>query len=207
MKTILAIISVLLLTSCCKSDLIETVRFSASELQVNPYSGNETLKFIDNDNVIVTYGNGNREISQQEIQECDGGCCDYYLVEMHDQTVYHSNYLTSDLQIIISNPFDKHTGEKGIPQIHFAWVYYASDPYLNMTSFSGLPVDLMEESVIELGMYADSLIIRDVVYTDIYIFPGMTTYPEKLHADTLYYSASEGIVGLHFSDGNLWTKL
>jgi len=37
-----------------------------------------------------------------------------------------------------------------------------------------------------------------------YLLSGYWFYPVQLHADTLFFKKSNGIVGLKFSDGNLW---
>ena len=115
---------ILIISSCCKSNLIDTIRFSDSDLIVNPYTGNEILKFIDDTGSIITYNNGYRKTSEEEIEECDGGCCDHYLVEKFNQTYYESPYMQSNLQIIISNNFDKYSGSTDVATIHFAWDYF-----------------------------------------------------------------------------------
>lgn len=197
---------ILFLSSCCKSELIQTIRFSEEDLGVNPYSGNEELRFIDNNNNVIVYKNGYRTINQGEINECDGGCCDYYLVEISDNTLFESVYKKSNIQVIISNVFDKHTGIREMPIIHFAWHYYEIEPYVTGTSFGGLPVDSMQEKAIEYGIYRDSIMVRNKIYYEIYEFPGESPYPDRLHGDILYYSIKEGVIGLKFSDGNLWTR-
>ena len=206
MKTLFHIALLFILSSCCKSKLIDTIKFTESELRVNPYSGNEELKFIDNNNIVVVYRNGHRNINQIELKECDGGCCDHYLVESSDNTFFGSDYKKSNLQIIISNNFDKYTGIREIPIIHFAWDYYEIEPYVTGTGFSGLPVDSMKENANSIGILRDSILLRNKMYYEIYTFPGSCLYPDRLHGDTLYFSKNEGIIGLLFSDGNLWTK-
>ena len=108
MKILAFILFALTLTSCCKSKQIGTIRFSESDLIVNPYTGDETLQFIDDSNNMITYNNGERSIFMQEFPECDGGCCDYYLVESSEDTYFESAYLLSNLQIIITNQFDRY---------------------------------------------------------------------------------------------------
>ena len=60
MKILAFILFALTLTSCCKSKQIGTIRFSESDLIVNPYTGDETLQFIDDRNNMITYNNGER---------------------------------------------------------------------------------------------------------------------------------------------------
>lgn len=206
MKQIIIIFSVLILSSCCKSSLIETIKFSESDLSVNPYSGSEELRFIDDSSNIIIYNNGSRKINEKEVNECNGGCCDYYLVEMHDNTYFNSSYKESDLQVTILNMFDVSTGNQGSPVIHFSWNYYEIKPYVTGTSFGGLSVDSMQKEPEEIGIYKDSLMLRNIKYYKIYTLPGNCAYPERLHGDTLYYSITQGIIGIKFSDGNLMVK-
>jgi len=74
-------------------------------------------------------------------------------------------------------------------------------------TFGSLLVDSMQQAGIEQGIFKDSLLLRDQKYYNIYVFPGRCSYEDRLFGDTLFYSESEGIVGLKFTDGNLWTKI
>jgi len=204
MKTLVYLILILLLSSCCKSKLIDTIRFTEDELSVNPYNGSEKLVFVDDNGNTITYDNGGRGISTMEINECDGGCCDYYLVECCDNTLFESTYMKSNLQVVISNSFDKYLGIKGTPSIHFAWHYYEIQPYVTGTSFGRLPVDSMKEKAIEYGIFKDTLILRQKMFYEVFTFPGNCPYPDRLHGDTLYFTKKQGIIGLKFSDGNVW---
>ncbi len=204
MKTLVYFILILVLSSCCKPKLIDTIRFTEDELSVNPYNGSEKLVFVDNNGITITYDNGWRRINTMEIDECDGGCCDYYLVECYDNTLFESTYMKSNLHVIISNSFDKYLGIKGTPFIHFAWDYYEILPYVTVTSFGSLPVDSMKEKGIEYGIFKDSLILRQKMFYEVFTFPGNCPYSDRLHGDTLYFTKTQGIIGLKFSDGNLW---
>ena len=205
MKILAFILFALILTSCCKTKQIGTIQFSESDLSVNPYVGDETLQFIDDSSNMVTYNNGSRSIFMQEFPECDGGCCDYYLVESSDNTYFESAYLLSNLQITITNQFDRFNGIQNPPIISFAWVYYENYENPTYTNYATLPVDGMEEVAIDQQIFKDSLMLRDNTYYEVFTLPGMCSSPERLYADTLYYTKIEGIIGLKFTDGNLWT--
>jgi len=207
MKILKALLLIILMSACCKSNLIDTIRFAESDLIVNPYSGNETLKFLDDSNNVINYNNGYRATTEEEVKDCKGGCCDHYLVEQFNRTIYESSYMKSNLQIIISNSFDLYSGKKGIPNIHFNWDYYEIKPYVSGTTFGSLPVGSMQQTGIEQGIYRDSLVLRDQKYYNIYTLPGRCTYEDRLYGDTLFYSETDGIIGLKFTDGNLWTKI
>ncbi len=205
MKNLTFILFALLLASCCKQDLIDTIRFSESDLLVNPYTGNETLKFVDDSSNIVTYDNGSRSIFMEEFPECDGGCCDYYLVESSDNTYFESAYLLSNLQITITNQFDRFNGIQNPPIISFAWVYYENHPNPTYTNYASLPVDRMEEVAISQQIFKDSLMLHDITYYQVFTLPGICSSPERLYADTLFYTKTDGVIGLKFTDGNLWS--
>ncbi len=200
------ILLAIVVSSCCKSSLIDIISFSESDLKVNPYIGNEILKFIDDSSNVIVYENGYRRINQQEERECNGGCCDYYLVDRSDNTYYESTYLESNLQVVILNSFDRYSGNAESPTIHFVWDYYEIKPNSTSTSFGGmLSVDSMRQIAIDSSWFLNSIVLRGKEYFDIYAIPGHCSYPDRLHGDSLYYSETEGIVGIKFSDGNLWT--
>ncbi len=104
LKKVIFVLLAILISSCCKSRLIDVVSFSEPELAVNPYTGSEILKFID------------------------------------DSGWFHNTYS-----------------------------------------------------------------LRGKQYYDVYAIPGHCPYPDRLQGDSLFYSESEGILGIKFSDGNLWT--
>jgi len=203
MKTLTYLILLLALTSCCRSKLIATIKFTGDELAVNPYTGSEKLVFVDNNGNTVTYDNGHRKTNLQEMNECKEGCCDYYMVESSDNTYYESPYLKSNLQVVISNNFDMDSGERE-PQIHFSWDYYEIEPYVTGTYFGFFAIDSLKEKSIENGLFMDSLKLRDHMFYEVFTFPGNCPYPDRLHGDTLFFTRSQGIIGLKFSDGNLW---
>jgi len=199
-------IVVMLLSSCCKSNLIESYNFSDSDGLIVPYTGLESIKFIDDSNNTVSYGNGYRKIIQEEMDQCDGGCCDYYLVERYDLTYFESNFMESNLQVSITNNFNVNMGAPiSPPTISFRWDYYEIGPYVTSTWFNSLPVVNMNKVAIDRGMFLDSLTLYNTMYYKIYTFKGETAYPERLYVDSLFYSESEGVVGMKFSNGNLWT--
>lgn len=205
MKNLAFILFAILLGSCCKQDLIDTIRFSESDLIVNPYTGNETIQFIDDSSNMITYNNGDRSIFMEERPECDGGCCDFYMVESSDNTYFESAYLLSNLQITITNQFNRFNGIQNPPIISFAWVYYEDHPNPTYTNYASLPVDRMEEVAVSQQIFKDSLMLQDITYYQVFTLPGICSSPERLYADTLFYTKTDGVIGLKFTDGNLWS--
>ncbi len=205
---IVIILLAIIVSSCCKSRLVDVISFKESDLKVNPYTGNETLKFVDDSSNIIVYDNGYRRINQEKVSECYEGCCDYYLVDISDNTYFSGDFLESNLQVVIRSAFDRNTGENESPDIHFVWDYYEVKPNVTSTTFGWLlPVDSMRQVAVDSGWFHNSLILRGKPYSEVYAIPGYCPYPERLHGDSLYYSEIEGILGIKFSDGNLWTKV
>ena len=193
------------ITSCCRNKQISTIRFAEEDLIVNPYNGDETFTFVDDSSKQILYHNGSRGISMLEMPECDGGCCDYYMVEYTDNTYFESDHLQSNLQIVITNQFDRFNGLQDVPIISFYHVYtegYSDPTYTNYTS---LRVDNMEAIAEEQEIFKDSLMLRDEMYFDVFTLPGICSNPDRLYADTMYFTKTEGVIGLKFTDGNLWT--
>ena len=204
-KILILVIVITSFSSCCKSDLKGTFNFSESDGLVIPYTGTDTLKYIDDTNSIITYNNCSRIIIQEALEECYGGCCDYYDGEHFDLTYFESTYMTSNLQASITNNFDIDLGKPdGPPTISFRWDYYEIEPYVTSTYFDELPVTTMKETAIERGMFRDSITLHNTRFYNIYTFKGETIYTDRLYADSLFYSKSEGVVGIKFSNGNLW---
>jgi len=205
MKILGFILLVLTITSCCKSKQIDTILFSESAKNVNPYTGNETLQFVDDSSNLIIYGNGSRSTEMEELPECDGGCCDYYLVENIDNTNFESTYLTSYLRTTILNQFERFGGNQNSPIIAFSWVYYENYEDPTFTNYAVLPVDDMEGVATKQQLFKDSLILRDVTYYQVFTLPGVCSSPGRPYADTLLYTKAEGVIGLQFTDGNLLT--
>jgi hypothetical protein len=189
----------------CEREMIDEIKFTSSELSVNPYRGNESLTFKDDNGNSIIYTGQFRTIDTRKIDGCIECCEDYYNVESVENTYFTSDYMESNLQVIITMNFDLETNERK-PFVFFVWDYYEIKPYATGTSFMGLPIESMKTSAMEDGIYRDSITLRNRTYYEVYASPGQPSHPERLHGDTLYYSVSEGIIGMRFSDGNLWTK-
>jgi hypothetical protein len=58
---------------------------------------------------------------------------------------------------------------------------------------------------INQNIFEDSLALHDVTYYQVFTLPGICSSPERLYADTLFYTKTDGIIGLRFTDGNLWS--
>lgn len=205
MKVLTFVLLVFALTSCCKSKQKDIIRLSESDLSVNPYTGNETLEFIDDSSHIIKYNNGDRSSTMEELGECDGGCCDYYLIETSNNTHFESEYLQSNLEITIINQFDRYNGKQNVPILSFTWAY--KEVYENTTysNYAILPVDSMEVVAINQEIFEDSLLIRNTMYYQVFTLPGICSSEDRLFADTLFYTKIDGVIGLKFTDGNLWS--
>lgn len=203
-KFSLILLVILTTSSCCNRDLLAYIEFPLENLDFIPYDGSEELKFIDNNEEEIIYSGGGRETDIDNIDDCKGGCCDYYIVETLNRTSFYSDFMESNFQLIIYNGYNLNTGKYESFWTRFSWLHYDVEPYVTATSYKSLPIDSTKAYGINEGIYADSISLRGHVFNEIYILQAYPSYPERLYPDTLYYSISEGIVGLSFSDGNLW---
>jgi hypothetical protein len=207
MKPIIIIILVsLVLSSCCKPRFLGELKFSREELSVNPYSGTEELRFIDNSDNVVLFYSGNRVITQAEYKENESiECSDYYLVEQNDKTRFLNYDIQTEINILITNQTNPFTGESKPPLLNFVYEDRSEDPDLTVY-FKGLPVDSIDKSVIKSEFFRDSMTLRTRTIHNIFIMPGSRPSPMFSDGDTLYFTRAEGIVALKFRDGKLLTK-
>ena len=204
MKSFFSILLFLVLYSCCREKCIETISFSESELAVNPYNGNETITFIDSTGNTMIFGDGYRRTSQNKISQCDGGCCDYYYLESPNLTVFTSSFDNSSLQICIYRSFNQYTGTRGDAEISIKWINETSHDA--SSRFYVLPINTMKSDAISQSFFYDSLSLLNRTYYNVYALPGNTIDTNSLHGKTLYYTTSEGIVGMKLSNGTTIRK-
>lgn len=207
MKPIISIILVsLILSSCCKPRFLGELKFSRDELSVNPYSGNEELRFIDDSANVIMFHYGNRLIIQEEYRENETvECSDYYLVEDTDKTRFLDYQSETEINIIIRNQTDPFNGPRIPPVLGFSYVDKSADPDL-IINFKGLPVDSIDNSVVKNDFFRDTMTLRTRTFHDIFIMPGSRPSPVYEDGDTLYFTRAEGVVALKFRNGKLYTK-
>jgi hypothetical protein len=195
------------LYGCCKSHYKGQITFSTIERAVNPYSGNEVLKFIDNNNDTIKYYGQGRELSTEK--RSDGGCADCCVDEYDvetDNTYFTSSFHSSGFGIHLYYAGQIPPATDKNPIIFFVWTKNAGQTNSLETNFYDFHVDYMKTDAIQQGYFRDSVTIRTKEFHDVYVAPGLCNTSDSLHVDTLFYTETLGLVGLKLSDGNLLVK-
>lgn len=176
----------------------------------NPYTGTETLCFIDNnDDSILFYGNGRySEIFHTQLSHYD----DYYVNEqdicyfLNDSEINNGNNIKYELEIYMATHLSSSASmvlyltstdlESGAGCKFYSWQYAIPlvDHYKN-TRF-----------------YIDSLKVLDKYYRDV-IVDSALWYQIILNGDCLdpntpkaiFYTPTDGFIKIDFNDGNTWS--
>lgn len=207
MKPIISIIlTTLLVSSCCKPRFLGELKFSREELMVNPYSGAEELRFVDDSDNVIIFNFGSRIITQTEYKENESiECSDYYLVEHNDKTRFRNYDNQTEIDVLITNQTDPFGGPRKSPILNFIYEDKSLDPDLTVY-FKGLSVDSIDKSKVKKEFFIDSMTLRTRIFHDIFIMPGSRSLPTYEGGDTLFFTRAEGIVALKLKNGKLYTK-
>lgn len=203
---LLVIISLttILLSSCCKSEYRGALRFSKSELQANPYTGIEDLRFVDDSGNVAHFGNGRRNIIESEYFEHQGiACSDYCIVQAEDKTTFQSLNPESMITISIINQTNPFHSERMAPLITINFIDQSDKPPLDYY-FANVPVDSVMDYQSNSRLFYDSLSVSGRTFRNVFAFPGKFEYLDKSVRDTVYYSTSVGIIGFRFVNGKNW---
>lgn len=192
-------------SGCCDNKELGRINFKQSELEVNPYKGNETLNFIDNKNNVITFAGHSRRINTNRMDGCAECCQDYYTVQSSDNTLFSSEYLNSQISVNLVNNFDEFS-LKTNPSISFSWSDHPNQEKIENIIFLALPIHNVVDSASTLNLYHDTLRLRNKTFHKIIASPVSINFSDRLHPDTIFYSVTEGFVGIKFSDGNLLVK-
>jgi hypothetical protein len=191
-----------LISSCCDNKELGQVNFKQTELDINPYKGNEILSFNDNIGKIITYKGNSRVISTYRSDGCADCCQDYYTIQGSDNTLFSSDYLNSQLSVnLVMNIVDSTLNTN--PDITFSWSDSPSQLSILNMSFTRFPIKALKDSAVSWNLYNESLKLREKTFNKVYTAIGEYD-GDRLHPDSLYFTTSGGIIGIKFSDGNLF---
>ncbi len=189
--------------SCCSNDLIDTITFTPEELTANAYEGIEQPEFVNDSGDVMSFQPSVHEIITDDLYECDGGCCDYYNVEILYHTVFVSSYLNSSLHVDVASRFDRFTGNTHPAAFYLYWQYEEDgSKYSSVTS--ELPVDEMLAATSNNSYFKNSVDLRGKMFYDVYVLEAETGNINQLHVKKFYYTVKDGVVGMSMSDGQLW---
>jgi len=195
----------LLISSCCDNKELGRINFQQSELEVNPYKGDETLNFADNNGTILTFKGNRRNTNTTRTDGCADCCQDYYTVQSSDNTTFSSDFLNSQLSVNLVLNFDEFT-HKTNPNLSFSWSDHPNQSSIANISFTGFPIHNMQDTAANRNLYREVLTLRDKTFHQVYTAVGNNYSNDRLHPDSLYYTITEGIVGIKFSDNNTLVK-
>ena len=196
---------ILLISSCCDNKELGRINFQQTDLEVNHYKGNETLRFTDNNGNIITFNGNWRKTNTIRTDGCADCCQDYYTVQSSDNTVFSSEYLNSMISVNIANNFDEFT-LKTNPSINFSWSDHPNQEKIENISYIAFPVNNFEDSARSWNLYFENLNLRNKTFHNVIASVVSVNFSERVYPDSLFYSISEGFVGIKFSDGNLLVK-
>jgi hypothetical protein len=209
MKFIRILLSLLYLllcfASCCDKKELGRINFQQSDLSVNPYIGNETLSFADNNGNIIIFNGNWRKTNTTRTDGCADCCQDYYTIQSSDNTTFSSVFLNSQLSVdllINYNEFNHKTN----PSLTFSWSDHPNQSSIENISFSNFPIINIQDTAERWNLYHDVLILRDKTFHQVYTAVVSNYSNDRLHPDSLYSTIAEGIVGIKLSDNNTLVK-
>ncbi|HLO89629.1 MAG: hypothetical protein ACM3ME_05510 [Chloroflexota bacterium] len=202
--SLLFVITFLIATSCCKSEFKGELKFSKEDLAVNPYTGIEEIRFVDDTGKIILYNNGLRSVIESDYQEHQGiACSDYFVIQEEDKTTFHCSDPKSLITISIVNKTNPFTTQRVSPDLRITWENSTTSPAI-IQYFADIPVDSLRKSIGESNIFRDTLKLRDRRFRNVFVFPGQRDYINTDNRDTLYFSMNSGLIALKFVNGKLW---
>jgi hypothetical protein len=195
----------------CKSEYLGDVRFTETDLKINPYKGTERLVFKDSigDSICydsgVRYSNYNLPIYEyfdlNNPEACRG---DYYELE-RNYAQFNEVESTGFIKIVLNfdNPFIYH--EKSINlQIDFghnpSWYFNCEFDFDSLEIFESA----RHYPTGSILSYNDSIIIGPITCYSVYVLMQNSEPVNVENLKTVYYSINNGIVGFKTVQGHLW---
>jgi len=200
------------LTNCCDSHLLEDIRFTQKDLNINPYQGTEHLVFkrISGDSMTFSSGNRGSKYTNRYQKRSYGNshaCLGDYVNLESNNTSFQS--IDNLLRFNIMLYFDYFVTTPECKKVILLESH--SDPNkLNSTAFSSGVAYFNNDTIYNRrGTFGDSLY---TYYHSINLGPKnfYNVYEVYLEAQflssvtTLYYSRKEGIVGFNTQQGEKW---
>ena len=208
---------ILIFISCkkCVQKNLGNVSFTATDLQIVPYKGTETLIFSDSLGDLLTY-RGNRHGSNYNDRwvQCPSGDCpgaggescsgNYFFTEFYNiQFIQNSNInMQFNLWMDSGNPFNQNfTKYIGI-SVNFndikTWGFGCSFIFNKLQLYN---YSKGGGSIVSLN---DSLIIGPKKFYSVYVLKQNTPWESFSNLQYVYYSITQGIVGFKEQGGKTW---
>lgn len=205
-KQFLVLIAIAILyVGCCNPKELGYIPMDSSTLAINPIVEFETLNYKDNFGNFVQFKCLKRSRTLKKQRDCDECCADYYTVEVNDYTQLESVDLSTRMYVSIVNNY--YYGVKdGSPEMVCGWSS-SNNSNVVSSSYSGyINIDSMEYNARKGNYFADSIMLREKEFRNVYKLACKQTMPNVQAVDTIYYNFTKGIVGMKRNGVNLWVR-
>jgi hypothetical protein len=200
----------------CEKENIGNVTFTSNDLKIEPYTGNETLMFLDSlkDTIIYVpeiglqasgkydYMSGYTSQNPNDNNQCTGN---YYYSEVTG--THFSGKDPSNFGIWFDLRFSGSLFNKNLKKIIDIVVGYKdyNDWFFDQTYyFDGLNLQQPTEPNNSSLSFKDSLKIGPKKFHSVYILKQIQDPYKLANLQYVYYTIKEGIVGFKTKDGHTW---
>ena len=212
---LLSFLAIQILISCqknCQSNLLGSIRFSQTDLNIIPYKGNEKLIYVAYSGHQLVFNSSNR-ISHfgaegdeyVEFPKSNDYCPgNYYYTETNDMDfngTVSGSWLWLDMGMTtpFTSPIIKYIGMSITVLDSIYWVFsngYSFDS-LKLYNYNP-PYDIIPVN--------ESVLIGSKVFYKVYVLhSGMNLHNTRVgNLETVFYSITEGIVGFQNEHGKTW---
>jgi hypothetical protein len=219
MKNKKAILSLLILivcmTCCCDSHMIEDLRFSSSDITINPYVENDQLSFIDQtgSSLIVTIQsrsrNGGHTYPYHDYDnpnKCKGN---YFNSEIDVTDTKSTGPWYFQITLSFDYSFNNPVYDKSIEiDVNHPKANNVSSMTFSLAHFNGDTIFAKYPSFDTVYIYHDSLSLGPRSYFKVYEFVlHFSSLRNDEWATNLYYTIKEGVIGFSTNTGNKWYLL
>jgi len=196
----------------CESNLLGSVRFSQTDLNIIPYQGNEQLIYISSSGSQIIFNGGNR-VSHYgtdgdqwvEFPGSDDYCPgNFYYTERNGIKFYATvsgSWMGFEMGMTdpFNNPVKKYFGISVTVLDSIYWYFGSSYRFDSLNLYDVKPP-------YEIICANDSVLIGSKVFYNVYVFQTGSDYhyPTVGNLKTVFYSLSQGIVGFQNENGKTW---
>ena len=211
---LLSFMAIQILISCqkdCQSNLLGSIRFSQTDLNIIPYKGNEKLIYVASPGHQLVF-NGSDRISHfgvegnqyVEFPESNDYCPgNYYYTEKNSIDFYGTvsgSWFWFDMGMSspFTHPIRKYVGMNITVLDSIYWVFANGYSFDSLKLYYNPPY-----GIIPLN---DSVLIGSKVFYKVYVLhSGMNLHSARVgNLETVFYSITEGIVGFRNEHGKTW---
>ena len=202
------------MTCCCDSHMIEDLRFSTSDLTINPYVENNQLSLIDQtgNSFLVTIQSRSRNVGQiypyhdyDNPNKCKGN---YFNSERDETNTISTGPWYFQITLSFDYSFNNPVYDKSIEiDVIHPKAYSVSSMTFSLAHFNGDTIFAKHPSFDTVYIYHDSLTLGPRTYFKVYEFVLHSSLRNDEWATNLYYTIKEGVIGFNTNTGKKWYLL